>query len=162
VTLSDFATFSTAISGFAVTASLVYLALQTHQNAKHTKALIQQGRAARVSSVLIGFSDSERVAAILVAAGSTPTPEAIKIHQARLFYNLTLLGWTDVFEQHELGLLSEDQFADLQSNVLRNFRVTAFQAFWEDWKANRPSSHSKFKTWVDGAVLRIATSTKPT
>ena len=44
MTLSDFATFSTAISGLAVTASLIYLALQTHQNAKHTKALILEAR----------------------------------------------------------------------------------------------------------------------
>ena len=46
ITLIWFATFSTAISGLAVTASLIYLALQTHQNAKHTRALIHQGRVA--------------------------------------------------------------------------------------------------------------------
>ena len=42
MTLSDFATFCTAISGLAVTASLIYLGLQTYQSTKHTRALMSE------------------------------------------------------------------------------------------------------------------------
>jgi hypothetical protein len=52
MTLNDFATLSTAISGIAVTVSLIYLAVQTRQNARHTKALLQQGQSDRVVSTL--------------------------------------------------------------------------------------------------------------
>jgi hypothetical protein len=48
MTLSDLASIGSLVSGTPVTASLIYLALQTHQDAKHTKALIHQGRAARI------------------------------------------------------------------------------------------------------------------
>ncbi len=43
MTLLDFATFSTAISGIAVSVSLIYLIIQTRQNLRHTRALIHQG-----------------------------------------------------------------------------------------------------------------------
>ncbi len=40
MTLADAASFSTAVSGFAVTASVIYLAIQTRQASRHTRALI--------------------------------------------------------------------------------------------------------------------------
>ncbi len=69
MTLSDFATFSTAISALAVTASLIYLAMQTHRNAKHTKALIAQGRVGNLLSMLANRSSESAVAAALEAEG---------------------------------------------------------------------------------------------
>ena len=77
MTLSDFATFSTAISGLAVTASLIYLALQTHQNAKHTRALINQGRVALIAELSLKRADADVAAALLTATTGKATPEAI-------------------------------------------------------------------------------------
>ena len=45
MSLSDLAAIATVISGLAVLGSMIYLAQQTRQNSKHTRALIQQGRA---------------------------------------------------------------------------------------------------------------------
>ena len=47
MTLSDFATLSTAVSGIAVTVSLIYLIIQTRRNTRHTRPLIHQGATAR-------------------------------------------------------------------------------------------------------------------
>ena len=74
MTLSDFATFSTALSGMAVTASLIYLALQTHQNAKHTKALIHQGRIAGLRDVFLATADADVATAILAAIEALLNP----------------------------------------------------------------------------------------
>jgi hypothetical protein len=64
MTLSDFATSSTAVSGLAVTASLIYPALRTHQNAKHTKALILQGRESRIVELQFAAADGDLVLAV--------------------------------------------------------------------------------------------------
>src|SRR5690349_1702156 len=81
MSLSDFATFSTAVSGLAVTASLIYLALQTHQATKHTKALIHQGNAARITGMASVFTNADMVAAIIVGNGGTPSAEEVQRRQ---------------------------------------------------------------------------------
>jgi len=50
MTLSDLSIVS-VISGLAVLGSLVYLARQTQQNVKHTRALIQQGRSVQAADL---------------------------------------------------------------------------------------------------------------
>ena len=113
MTLSDFATFSTAISGLAVTASLIYLALQTHQNAKHTKALIFQGRADRNTNQYLMMANTELVSAWLIENGIAATPEEIRKRQFGLQCIAQLQGWIDNHVQHEEGLLSHEMFANL-------------------------------------------------
>jgi hypothetical protein len=61
--LSDVASIATAVSGFAVTASLIYVGIQTQQNVRHTRALIHQGTAARTTNILLGSMNVEVVAA---------------------------------------------------------------------------------------------------
>jgi hypothetical protein len=69
MTLSDFAAFSTAISYLAVTASLIYLALQAHQSVKHTRALIRQGRIGAIVQTGLAATDADLASAILFATG---------------------------------------------------------------------------------------------
>jgi len=54
MTLSDLASIGSLVSGIAVLVSLVYLAQQTRQNSKHTRALIQQGRAIQSADMPLG------------------------------------------------------------------------------------------------------------
>ena len=150
MTLSDLSSLGSFISALAVAGSLIYLGLQTHQAAKHTRALIIQGRSARLTNLWVGYSDTERVSALIAAGGGKPTPEAVTRVQANLFFLGLLLGWVDAFEQREAGLLSSDQFADNRAGIAGQMRNPAFRVFWEDWKKHRPNSHSKFKAWVDG------------
>src|SRR5580765_5709256 len=57
MSLSDLASIGSLVSGLAVLVSLIYLGLQTHQNAKHSRALIQQGRAARVADTALRIAE---------------------------------------------------------------------------------------------------------
>ena len=76
--LSDIASIATAISGLAVTASLIYVGIQTKQNVRHTRALVHQGTAARTTNILLGFMNPEAVKAWIEGNGGTPTPELIR------------------------------------------------------------------------------------
>ena len=110
MSLSDLASIASILSSIAVAVSLVYLGLQAHQNAKHTRALIQSARVDRLMNQMIGFSDADKCAAYLVGNGKEPTPQAI---QERQFYMQCLAQsgvMLDVFTQHQSGLLNEEQF----------------------------------------------------
>jgi len=93
MTLSELATLGSIVSSLAVAASLIYLGVQTHQAAKHTRALISQGRSARLSEFIAAFSETDRMAAILeVTSGTPPTPELIKRTQAWLYFQGCVRG----------------------------------------------------------------------
>jgi len=81
MSLSEVALIATAISGFTATASLIYVALQTRQNVRHTRALILQGTAARTTAVLLGYMSTESVTAWIEGNGGIPTPELIRQRQ---------------------------------------------------------------------------------
>jgi len=108
MTLSDIATFSTAVSGMAVTASLIYPALQTHQNAKHTKALIHQGRIAALRDVFLARSNADVAAAIIVATGGEPTPREVQQQQYSAICGATFYCWQDTYLQYRSGLLEDE------------------------------------------------------
>ncbi len=86
MTLSDLANHSTFLSGIAVTASLIYLALQVHQNTKHTRALIRQGRASRAVTVTLAEAEAGMAAAIITADGRVATPERVQQQQYESFF----------------------------------------------------------------------------
>jgi hypothetical protein len=81
MTLSDLASVASILSSAAVAVSLVYLGVQAHQNAKHTRALIQSSRVDRLMAQMIGFSDADKCAAYLVGNGREPTAQAIQERQ---------------------------------------------------------------------------------
>ena len=57
MTLADLSSIGSFVSGIAVVVSLVYLALQIRQNTKHSQALIQQGRAARIADTALRLAE---------------------------------------------------------------------------------------------------------
>jgi hypothetical protein len=131
VTLADFATFSTAISGFAVTASLIYLALQTHQNTGNTRALINQGRIDRIADTRLAAADAEIAAALIIANGGEPTPERIRQEQFSAYCNATFYGWQDSFSQHHRGLLDDDIYSQMREAVVKALAQPGYRAEWE-------------------------------
>src|SRR6185312_16379018 len=121
MTLSDFATFCTAVSGLAVTASLIYLALQTHQNVKHTRALIHQGRASRSVELSIAAASEALALVYLKGAGANPTPEQLQRRQLGVLHGAFVLSFEESFSQWRHGLLDEDVYKTLRSNVANHF-----------------------------------------
>jgi hypothetical protein len=87
MTLTEIASIATAISGFAVTISLIYVAIQTRQNVRHTRALIHQGTAARTTALLLGSMNADAAAAWIEGNGGTPTPELIRKRQFHQHWN---------------------------------------------------------------------------
>jgi hypothetical protein len=155
MTLADFATLSTAISGFAVTGSLIYLALQTHQNSKHTRALINQGRINRITEQAMAATNPELAAAIVTSLGGEPTPEAIRRLQFRYFCNARFFNWQDSFAQHERGLLDDDIFRQMRQSVADAVSQPAYR---HEWESSVRVSGTSFAAFVDAIIAQLPAS----
>jgi hypothetical protein len=150
--LSDLATFSTAISGLAVTAPVIYLALQTYQNAKHTKALIHQSRTGAIREQAMAAADADIAAAILFATGAACSPEDVKRFHFRNCCSARLYGWQDTFSQHLMGLMDGDIFLQMRNGVVRAMNEPAFRA---EWEAEIRVPGTKFAAFVDGIIAGL-------
>jgi hypothetical protein len=152
MTISDLASIASIISSFAVAASLFYLGLQAHQNAKHTRALIQAGRVDRLMNQMIGFSDADRCAAYLVGNGFKPTPDAIKKRQFMMQCLAQVATMLDVFTQHDNGLLSDEQFNGVCATYRVWLREPGFRKQWLERRAFQGPGQPKFTAFVDSLL----------
>ena len=152
MTLADFASLSTAVSGIAVTASLIYLALQVHQNTKHTRAQIHLGRASRVASIQLAAMRTDMVEAVIAAGGIESTKENVRAMQFRLMVNTYLNSFEESLSQRNHGLLENDAYQSLRENVGRLLGQPAFRAEWE----RRKTPGSVFTKFIDGVASELA------
>lgn len=161
MSLSDLASIASIISSVAVAASLLYLGLQAHQNAKHTRALIQAGRIDRLMNQMIGFSDADKCAAYLAGNGQESTPSAIKERQ----FMMQCLGQTatmlDVFTQHSDGLLSDEQFNGVCGTYRIWLREPGFRQQMIERRALLGSMQPKFSAFVDSLMEDVEPPAKP-
>lgn len=149
MTLDDLNTIAQTLGVVALVVSLVFVGYQLHQNAKHTRAQIQSARVDRLMAQMIGFSDAEKCAAYLRGNGREPTPEAI---QDRQFYMqcLAQLGvMTDVFHQHEDGLLSDEQFVGVTETYKRWLAEPGFRRMIVDFRAMTIHRTPAFSAFID-------------
>ena len=158
MTLADFASLSTAVSGIAVTVSLIYLAIQTQQNTRNTRALIHQGAAARTTSIRIGMMEGERAAAWIEGNGGRATPEEVR----RLQFNLQCATALDALEDHYLqkkaGLVSAEQFARNREGFRRLLLEPGMRDFWTAQKVTETRVAPQFCAFVDSLCDGAATA----
>jgi hypothetical protein len=156
MTLADWASLSTALSGLVVTASLIYLAIQTHHNTRNTRALIHQGAAARTTAIRLGMMDKERAAAWIEGNGAKATPAEVR----RLVFNLQCATALDALEDHFLqdraGLVSAEQFARNSEGFRRLLQEPGMRRYWEQIRPTESSAAPGFGAFVDSLCAEEA------
>ncbi len=152
MTLSDLANLSTFLSGIAVTASLIYLALQVHQNTKHTRALIRQGRASRAVTVTLAEAEAGMAAAIITANGGVATPERVQQQQYESFFYARLISFEDSFAQHDSGLMGKDGLELTRAMALRFYGQSGNRELWTRTK----TPGTKFTAFIDDVLAKAA------
>ncbi len=157
MTLSDFATFSTAISGIAVTVSLIYLIIQTRQSTRHTRALIQQGQSARTTAIVLANQTHDISAVWVEGNGGNPTPETIRKAQFFLMCQTSVTALEDIFAQHNEGLMTDEVFARNCHVHRRLLSQPGFRAYWNSQKTELEEVAPKFCAFVDGLCVGDAT-----
>ena len=154
MTLSDLSSLGNFVSALAVAGSLIYLGLQTHQAAKHTRALIAQGRVTRSTETLLKMAETDLATAIVSGYGITPTVEHVRRVQTSLLIRAQFAGADESFEQYASGLLSEHQFGSFRGNMVGVFGTPGSREAWDRWKVAHTGSNPKFTQFMDDIAAK--------
>lgn len=159
MTLSDLSSIVGVISGLAVLGSLIYLAQQTRQNAKHTRALIQQSRAVQSTDLPLRWAeDASLVDLIFRGRAGDITFDQVQINRYLMLETSMLWYFEDQFHQHRDGLVAENRFDGSIKTLEATFQTPGFRLAW---KQSRFLFGSQFQSFMDDIMLRTRVATRP-
>jgi len=132
MTLADLASIGSLVSSIAVLFSLVYLAQQTQQNSKHTRALIQQGRAMQAADMPLRSAENASLAEIRLRGDEgDKTLDRVQFSQYWLLRVSIFWMWEDQFHQHQDGLLDSARFAGTVEVMKLQFQLPGCRYVWK-------------------------------
>jgi hypothetical protein len=150
MTLSDLASVGTLASGIAVLVSLIYLNQQTRQSAKHTRALIQQGRAeiarALLETLVSNLSLAETYARV---NGGDYAMDDAKVLQYVVWHLSMFYLWEDQNFQYRAGLVNENRQTGLILAMKAQFQSPENRAAW---KLARSQFSAETQAFIDGVL----------
>jgi hypothetical protein len=150
MSLADLASIATVISGAAILVSLVYLSLQTRQNTKHTRALIQQGRAGWAPELLLPLTSNQQLAETYVQITSGDLSiDAPQIVQYCFWLFTHFYLWEDQFYQHREGMIDDGYHEGLSLAIRARFQSPETRA---TWKMVRGQFAPEFRAFLDGLM----------
>jgi hypothetical protein len=128
--LVDIATIADIASSGALAVSLVYLALQVRQAEKNQRGLTQQGRANRLTNLLMQISEPQNAA---IWIKGMHAPQSLAGEELERYLLMCRSGFTsmeDSFLQHKAGLLEEAAFNSITGGVRGQLSSSGMRAAW--------------------------------
>jgi hypothetical protein len=133
----------------AVLVSLIYFSLQMRQNSKHSRALVQQGRAARSVDIMLRRAELDDSDGMEACYAGSPDVTARDLRRFRYCARAALLNHEDSFLQHREGLLDGPGYENSEA-LLRSFlTATGHRVAWE---LIRESFGPDFRDHVDRMI----------
>lgn len=117
MTLTDLAAVASVISSIAVAVSLIYLALQVRQAEKNQRALMQQGRADRVSDMVLRISEPNLADVFNKGMFDPGALSADEINRFVTISRSMLVSAEDSFLQHRAGMLDDQAFRSFAAGL---------------------------------------------
>jgi len=154
MSLSDLASVGSFVSGFAVLASLIYLALQVRATERNQQVSIRHSRASRTVDLHLALADPTAADAWQHGLAS---PQELTGTELSQFINLCrahFFHFEDSFYQREGGLLNDEAFETVVAGARLSARSPGFRAAW---KMARPNFGGRFRDFMDGVVAGPAT-----
>ena len=130
MTLADLSSIGSLISGIAVLVSLVYLSLQIRQNTKHSQALIQQGRAARISDTALRIAELRADDGLNGCFDGAPEASAKDVSRFLNVARAVFISSEDSFFQAEQGLLAPTAFESYKASLRAGMGSPGLAAAW--------------------------------
>ena len=146
MTLSDLASIASIVSGAAVLVSLVYLSLQIRQNSKHSQALIQQGRAARIADTALRFAELRASDGLDKCFNGEPDVSAKDLARFLYMCRAAFVSAEDSFFQNREGLLGGIAFESYEAGLKAGMGAPGIGA---GWKLTRGMYEPEFRDYVD-------------
>lgn len=155
MSLSELADLAQVISCVVVFISVIFLARQLHQAEINQQAMIQQGRAARISAL------SQQMAqhGVSEAWEKGIYGHAIslsELHQFRYLCRAMFMSAEDSFFQYQRKVLHEEGFESFRRSVEVMMRLPGLQAMWAQ---TSPMYGAKFAKFMNDVVARAPVET---
>lgn len=149
MTLSDLASIGSFVSGVAVLVSLVYLSLQIRQNTRHSQALIQQGRAARIADTALRLAELRGEDGLNDCFEGVPGASAKDISRFLNLARAVFISAEDSFFQGEEGLLGPTAFESYKASLRSGMGSKGVAA---GWLMTRDMYEPRFRAFIDGIL----------
>jgi hypothetical protein len=135
--------------------SLLYLAQQTRQNVKHTRALIFSESASRAMTLYLAMASPE--ASKVWVAENTGTTDAANIQreQFRSICGGFYINWDDSFWQHEEGLIDDETFERVTNAVVGVLTAPAARRYFEG-AVRTVTGDFKFHSYLEQCIARAS------
>lgn len=153
MTFSDFAALGSFLSGVAVIFSFLFLALQMRQANLNQRALMQRGRVARTSELMLRMTEPHMIGTIMRGGAGDLTLSPVEIESFVRGVVAMFLNWEDSFIQYSAGTIDATGM-DSDLTAMRHFlSLPGYRAVWKT--VGRRQFSAKFCEHVD-ALLREA------
>ena len=146
VTLNDLASIGSFVSGFAVVISLIYLGLQIRQNTKHSQALIQQGRAARIADTSLRSAELRADEAIDRCFNGSTDVSAKDVARFLFICRAIFISAEDSYYHHQEGLMDGATYESFVTSLRTGLGAPGIAAAW---KMTRDMYESQFRDFMD-------------
>jgi hypothetical protein len=157
MSLSDISAIGSLVSGMAVLVSLVYLSLQIRQNTKHSQALIQQGRAARITDVALRLAELRGDDGLHRCFEGWPEASDKDVSRFLNVARAVFISAEDSFLQSEEGLLNPTAFNSYMASVRIGLGSLGVAAAW---LLTRDMYEPKFRAFMDANYGGLAASAR--
>ncbi len=147
MTLAQWADVATLVSGGAVAVSLLYLAIQIRQSARHQRGAISHGRAEHMQALIQSATTSpELMDSILRGWAGDPTLGRIGYHQFYWFVFAILVMFEDTYRQFEQGMIGRPVYNSAVKATRFHLGQPGARAVW---RLARGSFEDDFVQFVD-------------
>src|SRR5215472_12136886 len=152
MSLSDLASLGSFVSGLAVLVSLVYLALQTRQNVKHTRALLNQASGERGVNLFLARAMPDAARVWVAENDGAADPSKVQSEQFNNMCAAIYINWDGVFAQHQDGLLEGESFERITSGLIDLLGAPKCRQFFE--AVSGSGSNSKFHAYLRDCLAK--------
>ena len=157
MTFADLASLGSFVSGIAVLISLVYLGAQVKQAEKNQRALMQQGRADRISQNCFYVAGPDLSAIWNRGMNGDETLTAPEIDQFMMLFRGAMISAEDSFLQNEAGLLDSIAFNSFVAGVRHSITLPGIRAAWQ---MSSNQFGAEFISFMNGLMRETAMSAK--
>jgi hypothetical protein len=150
MSLTDLAAIASVISSAAVAITLIFLALQVRQAEKNQRAMMQLGRADRVSSQALKVAEPSLA---LVFNKGTQLPEELtrdELDQFTTIARAMFMSAEDSFLQHKARLLDEAAYRSFVAS--QKFMLAAWPGLRAAWRMLSGLHDADFASFMNDLV----------
>ena len=149
MTLSDLASVGSFVSALAVLISLIYLALQVRQAERNQRALMQQGRADRVSGNCLKMAEPGPSHVYGKGSSGDEGLTAEQFAQFMMMCRAGFLSGEDSFLQHLSGQLGDAPYRSYVAGARSLFAQPGLRAAW---RLSSQQYGNEYRKFMDGIL----------